>query len=316
MRRRKAMHRFARRTMTLGLVLLGPVILSCEDSPTDVEGAATLRILLTDAPSDYIGEAYVDIGEVVVIPTGDGPHITLSEDGTDGEVDLLDLQNAATMILAEGIVEPGTYKQLRLIVESARVVLAGEGEDQYEFKSGGSEQELVIPSGAQSGIKLNLSPADKDGNNGGFDITPGETVLVLDFDVNRSFVIQGNPETPAGINGVHFQPTIRVAVQDGAGGVSGTVSTALLDVSVEGLVVTAEPVAESGESETYQTQAATTATGADGSYTLPFLVPGEYTVSVAPPAGHASNPATVTVEVAPAAAVTGVNFAIILASGS
>lgn len=278
-------------------------------------GDATLRILLTDAPADYIGEAWVDIGEVVVIPAGDGSPIVLSEDGTDGEVDLLDLQNAATVMLAEGIVEPGTYKQVRLIVESARVVLAGEGENQYEFKGGGSEQELTIPSGAQSGIKLNLSPAEKDGPNGGIDITPGETVLVLDFDVNQSFRIQGNPETPAGINGVHFQPTIRVAVGDAAASISGTVSTALPDISVAGLVVTAEPVVEGSGSETFQTQSATATTGADGTYSLLFLVPGNYTVSVTPPAGHATDPATASVEVTPSGAVTGINFAIIVSSG-
>jgi hypothetical protein len=34
--------------------------------------------------------------------------------------------------------------------------------------------------------------------------------LVVDFDVSRSFVLQGNPETPAGVRGVIFTPTIRV----------------------------------------------------------------------------------------------------------
>jgi hypothetical protein len=288
--------------------------MSCEGGLTSVGGDATVRVLLTDAPSEYVGEAWVDFGEVVVIPKA-GPPITLSDDGTDGEVNLLDLQNTATMTLAEGIVEPGTYKQLRLIVEDARVVLAYNGEDQYEFTGGGSERELVIPSGAQTGIKLNLSAADKEGGNGGVAMAPGETVLVLDFDVNQSFRIQGNPETPAGITGVHFQPNIRVSVQDVAGSISGAVSTALSEVSVQGLLVTAEPVVEGGESETYQTQTATATTAADGTYTLPFLVPGTYTVSVTPPADHAPDPATATVEVSPLGAVTGIDFTIVVALG-
>ena len=102
-------------SFAIALVLLGPLLMSCDDGPAGPEGAATVRVLLTDAPSDYVGEAYVDIGEVVVITAGDGPPFVLSEDGTDGEVDLLDLQNTATVMLGEGIVEPGTYKQIRLI---------------------------------------------------------------------------------------------------------------------------------------------------------------------------------------------------------
>ena len=310
------MRRLISNPITLGLAFLGPLLISCEREPTGVEGDATLRILLTDAPADYIGEAYIDIGEIVAISAGDGPPIVLSEDGTDGEIDLLDLQNAATVLLAEGVVDPGIYKQVRLIVESARVVLGYDGDVQYEFKGGGSKQELTIPSGAQSGIKLNLSPAEKNGSNGGITITPGETVLVLDFDVNQSFRIQGNPETPGGINGVHFQPTIRVVAGDAAGSISGTVSTEVPDLSVAGLVVTAAPVVEASASETFQTQSATVTTGDDGTYSLPFLVPGNYTVSVTPPAGHTTNPATVPVEVPLAGGVTGINFAIIVASGS
>ena len=80
-------------------------------------------------------------------------------------------------------------------------------------------------------------------------------------------------------------------------------STAIPDVSMEGLVVTAEPVAESSGSEAYQTQTATATTGADGSYTLGFLVPGTYTVSVTPPAGQATDPTTATVEVTVSGAV-------------
>ena len=170
---------------------------------TPAPQTARIQILLTDAPVDYIGEALVDIGRVTLVG-GDGGHIVLSEDGTDGFVNLLDFQNAATMPLAEADIEPGAYSQLRMVVEAARVTMA-EG---YTFRDGSTEMELKVPSGAQTGIKLNLQDAD---DGGPVDIVPGETVLVLDFDVNRSFVLRGNPETPAGVHGVNFKPTIRVA---------------------------------------------------------------------------------------------------------
>jgi hypothetical protein len=303
-------------TLTVALLVAGP--LGCDGDPASVGKNATVRVLLTDAPSDYIDAAFVDIGRVQIIPPGEGAPITLSEDGTDGLVNLLDLRDAATTLLAEGIVEPGSYHQLRLIVEQARVALASVDGTQLRFPDGMTEQDMKVPSGAQTGIKLNLKPADtsQDGDledgEGGVEIVPGETVLILDFDVSRSFVIQGNPETPAGIKGVHFKPTLRVIVQDGSGSISGTVSTALSAelVKVEGLTVTATPEEDTFFGE-YQTQVAQAVTGEDGKYTIPYLVPGSYTVSVTPPEGYAVNPASSVVEVDPAEHEENVDFALV-----
>ena len=35
------------------------------------------------------------------------------------------------------------------------------------------------------------------------------TVVTVDFDVNDNFVMQGNPETPAGIHGILFTPVLK-----------------------------------------------------------------------------------------------------------
>jgi hypothetical protein len=41
--------------------------------------------------------------------------------------------------------------------------------------------------------------------------TEGELVeIVVDFDVAESFVVQGNPDTPAGINGFTFKPVLKL----------------------------------------------------------------------------------------------------------
>lgn len=281
---------------------------ACGDG-VGVDTQATVRVLLTDAAADYIGAAFVDIGVVELIPAGDGPPITLSEDGTDGLVNLFDLQNGATMFLAGAEVDAGSYAQLRLIVESARVTLA----DGYEFNGGGTEQELIVPSGAQTGIKLNLGAGDGEGGGGPIEIAPGETVLVLDFDVSQSFRIQGNPDTPAGINSVHFQPTLRVVVQNVAGSISGTVSTAVADVGIDALTVTATPVDE-GTLEAFQTQIAISSTNTDGTYTIPFLVPGTYTVSVTTATGFVTQPVNAEVPVASSEDVAGVDFEIVTIS--
>jgi hypothetical protein len=263
--------------------ILGPLLTACGDS-TDVGGTTTLKVLLTDAPSEYIDAAMVDIGPVELIGGAGGP-VLLTTDGTSGPVNLLDLQDAATTALASVEIESGSYTQLRLVVEEASVTLASG----YEFTSGGSSMDLTVPSGAQTGIKLNLSAGDAAGTEGRVDITPGEMVLVVDFDVNESFVLQGNPETPAGINSVSFQPTLRVVVNDVAGSISGTVTP-----PSEGLVVTADPV-DGTTLEPFQTAAASAMTDAQGNYTIFFLVPGDYEVSADPGPGLTSTSATVTV---------------------
>lgn len=188
-------------------------------------------------------------------------------------------------MLADLEIPAGTYSQLRLMVEGARVELA----TGYAFTSGGTTADLTVPSGAQTGIKLNLKDADAEENQGGVEITGGQTVLVVDFDVNQSFVIQGNAETPAGIKGVLFKPTLRVVVK--ATPVDGT---------------TLEP---------YQSlTGSATVDAADGSYTIYYLVPGDYEVSVTVDPGDAGEVFTadpVSVTVGESASVTGVNFVIV-----
>jgi hypothetical protein len=299
----------------LSVLLSGLVVAGCgeetvgvEDQELMLDGPATIRILLTDAPADYIAAAEVDIGRVELLPADGGPPIVLSEDGTDGFVNLLDFQAAATTPLADAEVEAGTFAQLRLVVEAARVELI-EG---YAFRDGDTMKDLKVPSGAQTGIKLNLRDADDDGP---LEIVPGETVIVLDFDVNRSFVLRGNPDTPAGVHGVIFKPTIRVSGMDVAASLSGTVSTELEGVSVEGLVVSATPT-DGGTVPGYQTRTATSTTAADGTYTIYFLVPGSYDVTVETPEGLGTEPEAVSLSLAYNENATGVDFEVIDISGS
>lgn len=301
-----------RNLIATSALLLAAGVAACGESTVSPEGTAHVRVLLTDAPIDYIAAAMVDIGAVQLVPAAgeEGGIVTLSDDGTDGPVDLLTLQDAATEILADSEIEAGAYTQLRLIVESASVTLA----DGYEFNDGSTEKDLFVPSGAQTGIKLLLGAADGDEDgegdgDGGLDIS-GDMVLVVDFDVSESFVIQGNPETPAGIMGMLFKPTLRVVVEDITGTISGTVSTELEDTEVEDLSVSAR--LDGDESvEDFQTTTVAGLTGADGAYTLHFVAPGSYWVKVAVDAGLAIEPDSTLVEVDPNEDVVDVDFEIV-----
>jgi hypothetical protein len=184
------------------------LFLACQDA-TGPEGIGQLQVLITDAPADYIKTAEVWISRVYL--QGGAEEETTEEKEGGGRVDLfndpdnpryydlLTLQDGVTANLTPPAdLEAGTYSQLRLVVDHALVTLA----DGYEFRDGGTERDLFVPSGMQSGIKVLL--------DGPIQIADQElTIVTVDFDVNENFVIQGNPDTPAGIHGILFTPVLR-----------------------------------------------------------------------------------------------------------
>jgi len=193
------------------LALLGLLIpMACDDGVGPMDGPAQIRILLTDAPADYLESADVCISRVYLVPgkdreddegNGNGPNwVDLFNDPEDPLCyNLLELRDGITADLTDAVeVEPGEYGQLRLVVSWAEVTLA-EG---YEFRDGTITKPLFIPSGMQTGIKVQLYQAI-EAESGTL------TTLVVDFDVNENFVIQGNPHTPAGIHGILFTPMLK-----------------------------------------------------------------------------------------------------------
>lgn len=264
-----------------GLYAFGVTLLGCASLTgcNTIFGSddARLTVLLTDAPSVMFESAIVNIGEVWLLPDGEEEErVLLTESG--GEFDLLQLRNGVTATIADLGVPPGFYHQMRLIVNSATVTLA----NGMEFEDGTTEMALKVPSGAQSGIKINLRPNEGEGP---LEIT-GATTLVVDFDVLRNFKIQGNPATSAGLKGVLFTPLLRAVVFAGAGSISGTVDIAMVGVPD----VTVRAMLQDGTGEE-----ATAVTAADGTYTIRFLLPGFYDVSVETDQGTA--PAVTGVEV-------------------
>jgi hypothetical protein len=267
------------RIRTFALSLVAVAALAACDSPSATDRDAFLRVQLTDAPADYLASAVVEIGRIELLPD-DGPPIVIVEDA--GSYDLLQLQNGVTADLGGAHIESGRYHQMRMIVESAVLTLA----DGYQFVDGSTTQTLFVPSGAQTGIKINLTMADGD-TEAGVEIRPGETVLVVDFDVSQNFVMQGDADTPAGIQGFLFTPTLRAIVRDVAGSIAGTV-TAPGDMA-PGMTVTAT---RDGETEVH----ATTTVQADGSFLFPFMAPGSYNVTVVvDPDTHEANTVAVTI---------------------
>ncbi len=197
-------------TLICSLLLI--VGLGCEgldNDEKDDEKTGTLSVLLSDNPFPLglVDSALVTIDSVEIRRHGEtigSPFIILNRDQVT--FNLLDLRNGVTASLSEMDVPVGAYDLVRLYVNSARLVLTN-----------GSDFEVIIPSGEQTGLKIFINPY--------IEIVGGLTSeLLLDFDVSKSFVMQGNMNSPSGIVGFHFKPTLRASNLSTAGRLEGIVT--------------------------------------------------------------------------------------------
>lgn len=198
-------------------LVLGLSLYSCNEKSTSaIEGTGVLRVMATDAPFnfDLIQSAEITVGEVLARKQS-GTKITLSE--KEMTLDLLKLRNGLVETLADVEIPAGSYDEILLIIRSASV----------DMKDG-RHFDLSVPSGAQSGLKIFVSP----------DIVVASGVstdVLLDFDLSQSFVPQGSNDN---ITGFNFKPVIRAANLTIAGSISGEVSSIINDEHLSGAVVT------------------------------------------------------------------------------
>lgn len=167
---------------------------------------------------------------------------------------LLDLQNGRTDLLADLEIPAGTYTQMRLIVTEGTVVLDDEA---------GTTFNLRVPSGEQSGIKLNFT----------FEVVANEeTTLLLDIDLSRAFsaIPSGRIDDISTIREFRFHPSIAMRLINilDAGSISGTV-TDFVGFPLGAVSITAYD----GDDEV-----TSTSSDADGFYMLVGLHTADYRV--------------------------------------
>ncbi len=215
------------------------ILAGCQKNSTPAEqGTGTLRVLLTDAPADFDAvnisfsqvAAHVDSGWVVV----KGDPVT---------VNLMDWNNGKYMILGESSLPAGHYTQIRLMIDSASVVVNGE------------TFHLDVPSGMRTGLKLGPE----------FTVEPGSTYeLVLDFNADQSIVVMGPRWHP---HGFKLKPHIRCLAKALTGSISGTVTNS--DALPSAYAI------QDGDTVT-----STIVNSSTGYFMLSFLPEGSYMVSV------------------------------------
>lgn len=198
-----------------GLMVLTTSCNQMNDSEKGGKGTVVLKLTDAPFPVSLVDQALVTIDKIEIrssatVTTADGTAenealFTVLYEGEGKVFDLLDLRNGVTAELLSMDLEAGSYDLIRMHVAKSEVVLKD-----------GTNFNLKIPSGASSGLKIRITPE--------LVIESGvESEVLLDFDVSKSFVVQGNLHSPHGLKGFLFKPVLRAMCQKYSGVVAGKV---------------------------------------------------------------------------------------------
>jgi hypothetical protein len=216
-------------------VLLGTVLAlaGCGDgdgSGHSLGASGTLSLQITDAAVDTAENVYVQFSGLE-LQADDGRRTTLyycqdpadpaltvvSEDActtlpAPKRFDLLALNSGnADFLLQDFTLPAGRYNWIRLDVDTD-----GEDDTCIILTVGGACEELTIPSGSETGLKLNR----------GFEVPAGGSAdFTIDFDLRKSVHEDSN--------GYKLRPTLRLADNSMTGAIAGMVSNSLMTVTCD-----------------------------------------------------------------------------------
>jgi len=208
-------------------------------SPSQTNPQATpYSVRMTDLPGPYTA-VNVDIQSVII--TGSNGDVTLSTNA--GIYNLLNYSNGSDTLIAQGNLNSttGTVQQIRLVLGPNCSVV-----------SGGTTYPLTVPSGEESGLKLQVHHTLQAGI---------AYQVLLDFDANQSIVAQGN-------GGFHLKPVIRTVEAALGGSNKGHVTPIGVPVSI---------TATSSTGQSYST-----IVSISGYFLLSGLPAGSYSVLINP----------------------------------
>lgn len=231
--------------LILGLALLAVLVAACSksSSPTSSTGSGTLQINMVDSPGSFDAVNIVVDSVQAHIATSDSTSGWVTLNNTQGTYNLLQLTNGVNAVIGKATVPAGRYSQVRLFIGSGSDVVVA-----------GVSHALTIPSGVQSGLKLNVDATVQS------NIT---YVMTLDFNVNQSVVVTGSPVSGKFL----LKPVIRVITTPSSGAITGMVLPGMARPSITAV----------SSSDTVTTVADTT-----GNYTIGYLPSGTYNLQIVP----------------------------------
>ena len=206
-----------RATIPAAAVSLMLGLAACSDGGGGSNDTGQLSLGVTDAPVDDASSVVVQFSGVAFKRAGADAERVQNLSPSPRQLDLLQYQGGHAALLLDGVTLPaGDYQWIRLMVDSEPGV-----RDSYVVLTGGQECELRVPSGAESGLKLNRGftlPAD------------GSVALTIDFDLRKSVHAPPGLRGSAGActQGYLLRPTLRVVNNAEVGAIAGNVDSELV----------------------------------------------------------------------------------------
>jgi len=276
-----------------------PLLAACGGGMSASRSTAALSLGVVDGPVDSASSVVVSFTGVEVQPSGGGQAVTINF-STPKTIDLLQEQNGnEASLLDHESVPAGNYDWIRLMLN---VAADGTVANSY-IEINGAQYPLIIPSGAETGLKLVQ----------GFTMTANQ---VADFTVD--FMLRQSITAPPGQSGGGVQdyvlrPALRLIDNVQAGTISGTVALSTLQsnaaclsgYSGSGPLPNAHVYVFSGSVTPSATLTSvvepeiTLSSSGSYSYGQPFMLAGAYTLAVG--CTSTSSTGTTTVTFLPAA---------------
>ena len=229
-------------------ILLGISVLffGCSKSENPASpsgGTGILKISMIDGPAAFTQVDIVIDSVQAHISTADDNSGWYTLNNVPTNYNLLTLVNGVSTVIAEDTLPAGKYSQIRLYIGAGSNVVVN-----------GQTYPLKIPSGIQSGLKINIDENIEAGYIYNF---------YFDFDANRSIVVSGTPGNPQYI----LNPVIRTGTTATKGIIWGTVLPDSVSSNVWAIT---------------GTDTSSTSTDGTGGFQLIYLNPGTYSVYIAP----------------------------------
>lgn len=181
---------------------------SSDSDSTSTEHIGSFSLALTDGPVDSANQVVVEFSGVSIKPAvGDVIEFMFDE---PLQIDLLQLQGTASeFIITEETVPAGEYEWIRLHVNAEHDSIL----DSFIELGDGSQLELRIPSGSETGLKLVQ----------GFTLAAdGHANFTIDFDLRKSVT------NPPGLPGALLKPALRLIDNLKVGSIIGSVDANLV----------------------------------------------------------------------------------------
>ncbi len=261
------------RSMRLLLWLLAMALglASCGGSGGSSNTAMTgpmMRLSVADAPADGASSVVVQFTGVEL--TGNGGNTVTITFPEPKSIDLVTQSGTASAVLFDQPIPPGTYGQVRLMVNAN-----GNADDSFIVLADGGTHGLIIPSGAQTGLKL----------VSGFTVpSSGVVDYTIDFDLRQAITCPPG-QSPA----CFLKPALRLVDNTTVGNIQGQITSTLPSGCTPGVYLYAGTVtrpedmnSSAPSTDTNQPIASKVPVATSTPpyyYQFTFLTPGTYTVA-------------------------------------